>query len=312
MQDTPDTEAVKTYLKHLQSKFCTFLEKEDSTTSFREDKWERERGGGGISRVLSKGEVFEKAGVNFSDVMDDELLPSATAARPELSGYPFRAMGVSLVVHPRSPLIPTVHANFRFFQVEKENSTSSWWFGGGFDLTPFYGFEEDAVHWHRIAREACDPFGTHLYPTFKANSDNYFYNRHRKEARGIGGLFFDDFNERSFQHSFDFVKNVGDHFIPAYQPIVARRKKLKYTEAQRQFQLYRRGRYVEFNLIYDRGTLFGLQSGGRVESILMSLPPLARWEYNWSAEPGSPEDELLTKFLQPKDWLRTFDNPTDP
>lgn len=311
MQETPDAEAVKAYLTELQNQLCDFLQQEDPKSSFREDEWKRDQGGGGLSRVLSEGTVFEKAGVNFSDVMDKALPPSATAARPELSGHPFRAMGVSLVFHPRNPLVPTVHANFRFFQVQKESEPSTWWFGGGVDLTPFYGFEKDAVHWHRTAREACDPFGTQLYPAFKANCDRYFYNRHRGEARGIGGLFFDDFNAEGFQHAFCFVQSVGNHFIPAYQPIVARRKSLEYTEAQRRFQLYRRGRYVEFNLLYDRGTRFGLQSGGRVESILMSLPPLVRWEYNWTAEPGSPEDQLLTEFLQPRDWLSVPDNPLD-
>ncbi len=295
--------AVEDYLKGLQDRICAVLEKEDGWERFREDTWTREEGGGGRTRILDRGRYFEKAGVNFSHVRGERLPPSASVARPELKDRSFRAMGVSLVIHPKSPMIPTSHANIRFFQAVQEGKPDTWWFGGGLDLTPYYGFEEDAVHWHRTAKEACDPFGKELYPRFKKACDDYFHIKHRGETRGIGGLFFDDFNEPGFDRSFAFARNVGDHFIPAYLPIVQRRKNEPFGGRERDFQLYRRGRYVEFNLVYDRGTLFGLQSGGRIESILMSLPPMAKWAYNWQPKPGSPEETLQKDFLRPRDWL---------
>ncbi|TVP80062.1 MAG: oxygen-dependent coproporphyrinogen oxidase [Puniceicoccaceae bacterium] len=299
---TAQTEKVRHYLLALQERICAALEAEDGRASFHEDSWLREEGGGGRSRVMAEGAVFEKAGINFSDVEGDQLPPSATATRPQLAGAPFRAMGVSLVVHPRNPHVPTTHMNVRFFYAQPEAGEPIWWFGGGFDLTPYYGQHEDAVHWHQTACAACQPFGQALYPRLKQICDTYFYLPHREEARGIGGIFFDDYTEGGFDQAFAFMQSVGDHFLPAYQPIVARRKDSAYTDAQRQFQLYRRGRYVEFNLVYDRGTLFGLQSKGRTESILMSLPPLVRWDYNYQPKPGSPEAELYECFLQPKDW----------
>ena len=247
--------------------------------------------------------MFEKAGINFSHVHGGQLPASATAQRPELAGRSFEALGVSLVIHPRNPYIPTSHANVRFFIAQKENAAPVWWFGGGFDLTPYYGFEEDAVHWHQTARQACDPFGTDTYPRYKKWCDDYFYLKHRAEPRGIGGLFFDDLNEPDFENSFAFMRSVGDHYIPAYTPIVEKRRDHPYGERERDFQLYRRGRYVEFNLVYDRGTLFGLQTGGRTESILMSLPPVVKWRYDWQPEAGSPEAELYDKFLKPGDWI---------
>lgn len=303
MQAVADPCAVRSYLLALQNKLCRFLEAEDGQGTFREDSWRHLAGGGGVTCILEDGVVFEKAGVNFSDVTGEKLPAAATEQRPELDRCGFRAMGVSLVVHPRNPWVPTTHANVRFFQTRESSEHRAWWFGGGFDLTPYYGFEEDAVHWHRTARSACDPFGLHLYPCFKAACDRYFYNAHRREARGIGGLFFDDFNEGGFHNSFGLMRSIGDHLIPAYQPIVTRRKNHPYSEAQRAFQLYRRGRYVEFNLLYDRGTRFGLESGGRVESILMSLPPLVRWDYNSKPEPHTSEAQLYRRFLQPRDWL---------
>ncbi|MFZ5592842.1 MAG: oxygen-dependent coproporphyrinogen oxidase [Pseudomonadota bacterium] len=299
----PDINAVKAYLLNLQDRICKALEEEDGAGRFREDRWDRPEGGGGISRVLAEGAVFEQAGVNFSHVFGDKLPPSATAHRPELAGRKFQALGVSLVIHPRNPYAPTSHANVRFFIAEKEGAEPVWWFGGGFDLTPYYGFEEDAVHWHRMAYEACQPFGEDVYPRYKKWCDEYFFLKHRNEPRGIGGLFFDDLNEGGFARSFGFMTSVGDHYIKAYLPIVARRKNTPYGERERDFQLYRRGRYVEFNLVYDRGTLFGLQSGGRTESILMSLPPLVKWRYNWRPEPGTPEAKLYEVFLKPRDWL---------
>ncbi len=304
MSDTHniDINAVKAYLQELQDSICQSIAREDGKANFAEDQWQREEGGGGRSRVLSNGAVFEQAGVGFSHVMGGKLPPSATAHRPELAGRSFQAMGVSLVFHPHNPYIPTTHCNVRFFVAEKENEVPVWWFGGGFDLTPYYGFEEDCLHWHRIAREACDPFGKDVYPRFKQWCDEYFYLKHRQEPRGIGGLFFDDLNEWDFQTCFRFLQSVGDNFLHAYLPIVQQRKHMDYGERQRQFQLYRRGRYVEFNLVYDRGTLFGLQSGGRTESILMSLPPLVRWEYNWQPEAASPEAQLYDSFLKPRDW----------
>jgi coproporphyrinogen III oxidase len=264
--------------------------------------WERPEGGGGRSRVLADGAVFEQAGVGFSHVFGPGLPPSATVQRPELAGRSYDAMGVSLVFHPRNPYVPTCHMNVRLFVARKEGAEPVWWFGGGFDLTPYYGFEEDAVHWHRTARAACEPFGAEVYPRFKEWCDRYFFLRHRNEPRGIGGIFFDDLNEWGFERSFALLRSVGDHFLPAYLPVLERRRDIAWGERERDFQLYRRGRYVEFNLVWDRGTLFGLQSGGRTESILMSLPPLVRWRYNWSPAPGSPEARLYDEFLRPRDW----------
>jgi coproporphyrinogen III oxidase len=299
----PDLDAVKDYLLGLQERICAALAAQDGAQSFREDAWERAEGGGGRSRVLTDGAVFEQAGVNFSHVFGSQLPPTATAHRPDLAGRAWQALGVSLVIHPRSPYVPTSHANVRFFIAEKAGSESIWWFGGGFDLTPYYPFAEDAIHWHRTARSACAPFGADYYARFKKWCDEYFFIKHRGETRGIGGLFFDDLHERDFAHSFGFMKSVGDHYLDAYLPIVRRRQDLPYGERERDFQLYRRGRYVEFNLVYDRGTLFGLQSGGRTESILMSLPPLVKWRYNWRPEPGTPEARLYEEFLKPRDWL---------
>ena len=287
----------------LQDRICSAIEDVETAVKFTEDNWQRPAGGGGCSRVLRLGSVFEQAGINFSHVHGDRLPPSATAQRPELAGRSFQAMGVSLVLHPLNPYVPTSHMNVRFFNAEQDGGEPAWWFGGGFDLTPYYGFVEDAVHWHSIARAACQDFGADVYHRYKQWCDDYFYIRHRQEARGIGGIFFDDLREWGFERSFQFMRSIGDHYLQAYMPIVMRRKDLPYNDQQRQFQLYRRGRYVEFNLVYDRGTLFGLQSGGRTESILMSLPPLVRWQYDWQPEAGSAEAELYEKFLPPKDWL---------
>jgi len=298
-----DSQQVRDYLQELQDSICQGLEVLDGTARFREDPWQRPGGGGGRSRVLRDGAVFEQAGVGFSHVHGSGLPASATERRPELAGRTFQAMGVSLVIHPRNPYVPTTHANVRFFIAEKPGEAPIWWFGGGFDLTPYYPFEDDAVHWHRTARDACAPFGAALYPRFKAWCDEYFFLPHRNETRGVGGIFFDDYDEGGFEHAFALMRSVGDHFLPAYRPIVERRKDTPYGERERQFQLYRRGRYVEFNLLYDRGTRFGLQSGGRTESILMSLPPLVRWEYGWTPEPDSPEERLYRDFLKPRDWL---------
>lgn len=294
---SPDLNAVRSYLLSLQDSICRAVETEDGGGRFREDSWTRPEGGGGRSRVLSDGATFEKAGVGFSHVSGTSLPPSATAHRPELAGKPWHAVGVSLVIHPRNPYVPTSHANVRFFQAG-EGDSAVWWFGGGFDLTPYYGFEEDAVHWHQTARAAS---GEH-YPRFKQWCDDYFFLKHRNEPRGVGGLFFDDFNAPGFDASFALMRSVGDAFVPAYLPIVQRRKATAYGERERDFQLYRRGRYVEFNLVWDRGTHFGLQSGGRTESILMSLPPLVAWKYDWKPEPGSPEARLYEVFLKPRDW----------
>lgn len=291
------------YLEGLQGRICAGLEELDGGRGFREDAWTRVAGGGGRSRVLREGAVFEQAGVNFSHVMGPGLPASATAHRPELAGRSFQAAGVSLVIHPRNPYVPTSHANVRVFVAEKPGENPIWWFGGGFDLTPYYGFDEDCVHWHRSAEAACRPFGPEIYPAHKRWCDEYFFLRHRNEPRGIGGLFFDDLNTGGFQRCFAYMRSVAEHYLEAYAPIVQRRKDTPFGERERQFQLYRRGRYVEFNLVYDRGTLFGLQSGGRTESILMSLPPLVRWEYNWSPEPGSPEALLYERYLKPRDWL---------
>ena len=298
----PNPDLVRTYLLDLQHRICAALEAEDGNIQFIQDEWERPEGGGGRSRVMADGAVFEKAGINFSDVSGKGLPPSATAARPQLAGAAFRAMGVSLVIHPHNPHVPTTHMNVRFFHATPEEGDPIWWFGGGFDLTPYYGQREDAVHWHKTAQAACDPFGENLYPKFKDICDHYFYLPHRQEPRGIGGIFFDDYSEGGFDQAFALMQSVGDHFVPAYQPIVAKRKGTAFTNAERQFQLYRRGRYVEFNLVYDRGTLFGLQSNGRTESILMSLPPLVRWDYNYKPAPGTPEAELYDVFLKPQNW----------
>jgi coproporphyrinogen III oxidase len=303
MSDRPDTEAVRHYLLDLQDRICAAFEAEDGEATFREDAWERPGGGGGRTRVLRQGAVLEQGGINFSHVFGTSLPASATAHRPELAGRGFQAMGVSLVMHPRNPYVPTSHANVRFFVAEREGAEPVWWFGGGFDLTPYYGFDEDAVHWHRTARAACSPFGEDAYPRFKRWCDDYFFIKHRNEPRGIGGLFFDDLNEPGFERSFGFMRSVGDHYLSAYLPIVQRRKGTEYGERERAFQKYRRGRYVEFNLVYDRGTLFGLQSGGRTESILMSLPPEVSWRYDWHPEPGTPEAALYERFLVPRDWL---------
>lgn len=293
---------VKEYLVALQNRICAELEELDGKALFARDAWERPGGGGGESRVLAEGGVFEQAGVGFSHVFGDKMPPSATKSRPELAGSGFQAVGVSLVIHPHNPYVPTTHANFRFF-IANNDDAEAWWFGGGFDLTPYYPFKEDVIHWHQIARDACAPFGDDLYTRYKAWCDEYFFLKHRNETRGVGGLFFDDVNELGFEKSFEFVQAAGDSFLPAYRPIVKKRKDHRYGERQREFQLYRRGRYVEFNLIYDRGTIFGLQSGGRTESILMSLPPRVRWEYDWHPEAGSPEAKLYTDFLRPRDWL---------
>ena len=296
-------EQVKSYLLSLQDNICSELAEEDGAAEFIIDEWQRPEGGGGRSRVLSGGAVFEKAGVNFSHVMGANLPPSASASRPELAGRSYQAMGVSLVIHPRNPYVPTSHANVRLFVAEKEGAEPVWWFGGGYDLTPYYGNREDCIAWHRVAADACAPFGEDVYPRFKRWCDEYFYLKHRKEPRGIGGLFYDDLNEWDFDTSFAFMRAVGDSYIPAYRPIVARRKDQDYGERERQFQLYRRGRYVEFNLVFDRGTHFGLQSDGRTEAILMSLPPLVRWEYNYHPQPNTPEAELTDYYLQDRDWL---------
>ena len=298
-----DTPAVLAYLRDLQDRICAALETIDGTGTFRRDAWERPEGGGGESRVLRDGAIFEQAGVNFSHVMGTKLPPAATAQRPELVDAAWVGTGVSLVVHPRNPYVPTTHANVRFFSAQNAH-TSAWWFGGGFDLTPYYPFDEDVLHWHSVARNACLPYGPDLYSKHKEWCDRYFFLKHRNETRGVGGLFFDDLSDGGFDRCFAYQRSVGDSFLKAYLPIVARRKDIAYGDRERQFQLYRRGRYVEFNLVYDRGTSFGLQSGGRTESILMSLPPLVRWEYDWHPEPGSPEARLYTDFLRPRDWLK--------
>ena len=306
-------ERVKAYLLRLQDDICRGLEKEDGHGHFKEDLWQREAGGGGRTRVLEQGDVFEQAGVNFSHVFGKRLPPSATAARPELEGRDFQALGISLVIHPRNPHVPTSHANVRFFIASKPGDdgpdNSIWWFGGGYDLTPYYPNMDDVVHWHTTARETCQPYGDEVYTRYKKWCDDYFYLKHRNETRGVGGLFFDDLNEWGFEKCFDFMQTIGDSYLPAYLPIVGRRKQSPFGDRERAFQLYRRGRYVEFNLVYDRGTLFGLQSGGRTESILMSLPPLVSWRYNYQPESGSVEAEL-DDYLKPRDWL-ACESPTD-
>lgn len=321
---SPDIMAVKNYLVELQDSICDQLANEDGGAEFAVDVWEREKDpnkpgmtGGGRTRLLVDGNIIEQGGVNFSHVHGESMPASATAHRPELAGRSFQALGVSLVIHPHSPMVPTSHANVRFFIAEKEGEDPVWWFGGGFDLTPYYGFEDDCVHWHQTALGACEPFGDDVYPRFKKWCDDYFYLKHRDEQRGIGGLFFDDLNEDfgtrnfdtangewDFERCFEFLQSVGDSFIKAYLPIISKRKSLEFSGQQRDFQLYRRGRYVEYNLVYDRGTLFGLQSGGRTESILMSLPPLVKWRYNWQPEPGSEEARLYDHYIKPRDWIR--------
>ncbi|MDD1609658.1 MAG: oxygen-dependent coproporphyrinogen oxidase [Methylococcaceae bacterium] len=301
--NTDDIARVKDYLLNLQDRICEALEGEEPEARFVEDKWQRAEGGGGRTRVLTGGQVFEQGGVNFSHVTGFKLPPSATAKRPELANRQFQAMGVSLVIHPNNAYVPTSHANVRFLIAEKEGEPTIWWFGGGFDLTPYYPFKEDVIHWHKTALAACQPFGKGLYPKYKKWCDDYFFLPHRNETRGVGGLFFDDLNEGGFEHCFAFMRSVGDHYIEGYLPIVQKRKDTPYGMKERNFQLYRRGRYVEFNFIYDRGTLFGLQSGGRTESILMSMPPVAHWQYNWHPEQDSPEAELYETYLKPQNWL---------
>jgi len=303
MLSKPDLGAIKRYLLNLQDTICTGLASFEKSKDFQQEEWQHENGGGGRTRVLTDGAVFEQAGINFSHVYGDNLPTSATAHRPELAGRSFQAMGVSLVIHPLNPYVPTSHANVRFFIAEKEGAVPVWWFGGGFDLTPYYPFREDVVQWHRMSKAACEPFGEDVYTRYKKWCDEYFFLKHRNETRGVGGLFFDDLNEGDFEHCFAFMRSVGDHYLTAYQPIVSKRKDTPYGERERDFQLYRRGRYVEYNLVYDRGTLFGLQSGGRTESILMSLPPLVKWRYNWKPERGTPEDDLYENYLKPTDWL---------
>jgi len=301
--ESPNISSIEQWLISFQDSVCDSLEGRDGSAKFIEDKWERTGFGFGRTKIMSQGAVFEQAGVNFSSVKGEALPPAATAKRPELVGRSFRAMGVSIVVHPNNPYVPTTHANLRFIRADKDGEEPVWWFGGGFDLTPYYGFEEDAIFWHTAARDACSKYGEDVYPKFKQWCDDYFYIKHRNEQRGIGGIFFDDLNQWSFDTCFEFVRGVGIGFLKGYLPIVDLRRNTQYSDNEREFQLYRRGRYVEFNLVYDRGTLFGLQSGGRTESILMSLPPLVRWSYSRVPEPGSEEDRLLDYFLKPKDWI---------
>ncbi|MBV8802860.1 MAG: oxygen-dependent coproporphyrinogen oxidase [Gammaproteobacteria bacterium] len=296
IQKIPD---IKQYLLHLQNRVCELLEKEDGKTHFLEDPWSHSSGGGGITRIMTDGPIIEKAGVNFSHIIGSSLPPSATNKRPGLSHRSFQALGVSVVIHPKNPYVPTTHANIRCVIVEKTDNDIDWWFGGGFDLTPYYAFPEDCQHWHQTAKAACDPFGKEVYSYYKKWCDDYFYLPHRNEPRGIGGLFFDDLNEWGFEKSFSFIQNVGEYFIKAYQPILTQRKNTLYGERERNFQCYRRGRYVEFNLLYDRGTLFGLQSGGRTESILMSLPPQVTWKYNWESD----DEKQLKEFLLKRNWV---------
>lgn len=303
MTQQPDIDAVRDYLVELQDRICAELEEVDSEGNFIEDAWSYQQGGGGITRVLANGAVIEKGGVNFSRIQGSRLPAAATTRRPELTDRNFEALGVSLVMHPLNPFVPTVHMNVRFFVAGPGDSAPAWWFGGGLDLTPYYPHREDVVHWHRCALAACEGYGEDVYPRFKRWCDEYFFLKHRMETRGVGGLFFDDLNEWGFDRCFQFMRSVGDSFLPAYLPIVQKRKDTGYGEREREWQLYRRGRYVEFNLVYDRGTLFGLQSGGRTESILMSLPPMAAWRYDYVPEPGSPEADLSESFLGARDWL---------
>jgi coproporphyrinogen III oxidase len=296
-------EQVRHYLEQLQDRICDALAQEDGAATFVEDQWQREAGGGGRTRVLSGGAVFEKAGVAFSHIRGPNLPATASASRPELAGRSFQAMGVSLVVHPDNPFVPTSHMNVRLFVAEKPGEDPVWWFGGGFDLTPYYGFEEDCVFWHQTAKDLCDPFGEGIHDEYKAWCERYFYLKHRQEPRGVGGLFVDDLNRWDFETCFQFIQAIGDGYVQAYLPIVQRRKALPWTAQNKDWQEYRRGRYVEFNLVFDRGTIFGLQSGGRTESILMSMPPKVQWHYNYQPEAGSPEANLVPLFLQRTDWL---------
>ena len=297
-------EQVKKYLLNLQNNICEEFGKLDSISNFDTDIWKREDGrGSGITRVISDGSLFEKGGVNYSIITGDKMPKSATTLRPELEGRKYTALGISLVLHPDNPFIPTTHANVRFFIAEEKGKDPIWWFGGGFDLTPYYGFDEDAIHWHQTAKNACMSFGDKTYQDYKKWCDDYFYLNHRDEQRGIGGLFFDDLNKGGFDQCFEFMKSVGNHFSKAYLPIVKKRMNTSYTDKQKEFQLFRRGRYVEFNPIQDRGTLFGLQSGGRTESILMSLPPSVKWSYQHKIDPNSNEEKLTSYFLKPKDWV---------
>ncbi len=296
-------DAVAVYFENLQNNLCCAIGNLEPDHSFCEDKWRHESGGGGITRIIEQGHVFEKGGVNFSRVSGAQLPAASTLSRKEIAGKPFEAAGVSVVMHPANPYVPSGHMNVRFFVADPQSDSPIWWFGGGYDLTPCYGFTEDCVHWHETARKACRRFGENFYPSFKRRCDQYFFIRHRNEPRGIGGLFFDDFNELGFEQSFDFVQGIGNSFADAYLPIVEKRKDYPFTRKQREFQWYRRGRYVEFNLVYDRGTLFGLQSAGRTESILMSLPPRVEWKYGFRAEPGSEEARLIDYFLVPRDWV---------
>jgi coproporphyrinogen III oxidase len=300
--DGQAVEAVRSFLIELQTSIVNALEAVDGGRFLR-DEWTRPEGGGGISRLIEDGQVIERGGVNFSHVLGSAMPKSATAQRPELEGAPWEAMGVSLVIHPRNPYAPTTHMNVRFFIAQPVDRAPVWWFGGGMDLTPYYGFEEDCRHWHATAKAAVVPFGEALWPRFKRGCDQYFYLRHRQEPRGVGGSFFDDFNELGFEKSFALTRAVGEHFVPGYVPILSRRKDTPYGERERDWQLYRRGRYVEFNLVWDRGTHFGLQSNGRTEAILMSMPPLVRWQYMRRPEPGSAEARLLEQFLVPRDWV---------
>jgi coproporphyrinogen III oxidase len=299
-----NSQAVYDYLQGLQARIIESVELVDGKT-FLHDGWQRPEGGGGNSCMLEEGNVFERAGIGFSHVLGNKLPPAASVAHPEAAGRTWEAMGVSLVFHPRNPMVPTVHMNIRFFVAKASNETEQdiWWFGGGMDLTPYYGFEEDCAHFHRTNKEALASFGEDLYPRFKKDCDEYFYLKHRQEPRGIGGVFFDDFNELGFEQSFAMLRAVGDAFTQAYLPIVQRRKDTAYGERERDFQAYRRGRYVEFNLVFDRGTLFGLQSNGRTESILLSMPPIVKWRYDWKPKTGSPEAKLYTDFLIDKNWI---------
>jgi coproporphyrinogen III oxidase len=298
----PNIEPVKAYLLHLQEQIASTVASLDPDLERNEDHWTKEAGGGGVTLAFSAGQVFEKAGINFSHVWGRQLPPSATATRPEWAQVPFQAVGLSLIMHPRNPFVPTCHANWRFFIANPQQQATNWWFGGGFDLTPYYAFVEDCVHWHRMAKKACDPYGQEVYPRFKEWADRYFYIKHREEPRGIGGIFFDDLNQWDFATCFAFIKSVGEQFQAAYFPIVRRRMTTPFGDKERAFQCFRRGRYVEFNLVYDRGTLFGLQSGGRIESILISLPPLVAWHYDWHPDKGTREAELYEKYLPPQDW----------
>ena len=296
-----EIEQVREFLLNLQTKIISMLETFDNT-KFIDDKWNRSEGGGGITCLLENGSVFDKVGVNFSDILGDKLPAAATNIRPDLQGRNYRAMGVSVVSHPKNPNVPTVHLNVRLFVAFKKDSDPIWWFGGGFDMTPYYGYEEDAIHWHKTAHDLCEPYGNNIYEEYKKNCDDYFFIKHRKESRGIGGIFFDDLNIWDFSKCFNFIKDVGHGFLTAYEPIIRKRFEIPFSEKQKDFQLYRRGRYVEFNLVYDRGTLFGLQSNGRTESILMSMPPLVKWDYDYKIVKGSEEDNLYKNFLIPKKW----------